>query len=141
MVPFLQIIRFALLKSRRAVLAAMVIGIALASANGLSAERFDSGKEASKTADSGDDANSMFSVVGYQFQQDFLIITYNIRYPGMTKVKLFDSSQTLLWRSQYVNDEEGDHQLVLRKSALTTGNQYLFEFDYKNQKKTLSISL
>lgn len=82
----------------------------------------------------------MFALGGYSVEGEFLIISYTIRYPGMTKVKLFNQTKQLLWRSQYVNDEEGEHKLVLRKNILDSGN-YTFEFRYKNERKTVNISL
>ena len=87
------------------------------------------------------DNGSMIAINGYEIQGEYLIINYTIQFPGMTKVKLFDSdSKQLLWRSQYVNDKEGDHRIVLRHKALSSGS-YLFEFDYKNQKRVLNISV
>lgn len=92
-------------------------------------------------ANGNEDNGSMIAINGYTFQGKYLIINYTIQYPGMTKVKMFDfSSKQLLWRSQYVNDKEGDHRLVLRREMLESGT-YLFEFDYKNQKRRLNISV
>ncbi|MEM7039617.1 MAG: hypothetical protein AAF570_21770 [Bacteroidota bacterium] len=90
--------------------------------------------------DGNENPGSMFSVNGYSFEGEFLVITYSVQYPGMTKVKLFDDGQKLLWRSQYVNDKEGKHKLILRRKYLTGGN-YTFEFDFKNQKEEYTISL
>lgn len=88
-----------------------------------------------------DDNGSMIAINGYTFQGKYLIINYTIQYPGMTKVKMFDySSKQLLWRNQYVNDKEGDHRLILRREMLESGT-YLFEFDYKNQKRRLNVSV
>jgi hypothetical protein len=82
----------------------------------------------------------MFHVTGHSIQGNYLIITYDIEYPGMTKVKLYNGNNELLWRSQYVNDKQGEHRLVLKASALNPGN-YVFEFDYKNQIQNYSISM
>lgn len=93
---------------------------------------------------SGDDnagsPGGMIQVTGHSFQGNYLIINYNIEYPGMTKVKLFNGNNELLWRSQYVDDKVGEHRLVLKASALNPGN-YVFEFDYKNQKRNYPISM
>jgi hypothetical protein len=83
---------------------------------------------------------SWLQITGHSFQGDRLIINYAIRYPGMTKVKLYNSSNELLWRGQYVDDKEGDHRIVLKASILMPGS-YLFEFDYKDQKQSYSISM
>ena len=84
--------------------------------------------------------NGMITVNTPSVQGEYLIITYTIQYPGMTKVKMFDGSHHLLWRSQYVNDKEGEHRVILRRQSLASGN-YIFEFNYKNQKRTVEISL
>lgn len=83
---------------------------------------------------------SWLQITGHSFQGDRLIINYAIRYPGMTKVKLYNSSNELLWRGQYVDDKEGDHRIVLKASILMPGS-YVFEFDYKDQKQNYSISM
>lgn len=88
----------------------------------------------------GENPSTWFSVNGYSFKGEYLVITYTIRYPGMTKVKLFGDDQKLLWRGQYVNDKEGEHRLILRKNRLT-GSAYTFEFDYKNQKQSFEITM
>lgn len=82
----------------------------------------------------------MIQIIGHSFQGNYLIITYDIEYPGMTKVKLFNGNNELLWRNQYVDDKEGEHRLILKASVLNAGN-YVFEFDYKNQKQSYSISM
>jgi hypothetical protein len=81
---------------------------------------------------------SMFQVIGHSFEGNLLVITYNIEYPGMTKVKLFNGNNELLWRSQRVDDENGTHQLKVKASALNPGN-YVFEFDYKDQIERHSV--
>lgn len=95
-------------------------------------------------APSGDETpgspGSMIQVLGHSFEGNLLIIKYDIEYPGMTKVKLFNGNHELLWRSQYVDDSMGVHQLVLKASALDPGD-YIFEFDYKNQKRNYPISM
>lgn len=83
---------------------------------------------------------SMIQVLGHTIEGNWLIIKYDIEYPGMTKVKLFNGNNELLWRSQYVDDTIGTHQLVLKASALDPGN-YRFEFDYKNQKRNYPLSM
>ena len=74
---------------------------------------------------------SMFKVIGHSFSGEYLIIEYEIKFPGMTKVKMFDDEDKLLWRSQYVDDVTGVHRMVLRASRMSSGS-YRFEFDYKN---------
>lgn len=86
------------------------------------------------------ESGMMFHITGHSFQGNYLIITYDIDYPGMTKVKLFNGNKELLWRSQYVDDKQGAHKLVLKASILDPGN-YIFEFDYKNQKQSYPISM
>jgi hypothetical protein len=86
------------------------------------------------------ESSAMIQITGHSVQGNSLIITYEIKYPGMTKVKLFNGKNELLWRSQYVDDKEGQHRLVLKASLLNPGN-YVFEFDYKNQKQNYSISM
>ena len=86
------------------------------------------------------DGASWIQITGHSFQGDRLIINYVIQFPGMTKVKLFDGSNQMLWRGQYVNDEEGDHRIVLKASLLQPGS-YVFEFDFKDQKLSYPISL
>ena len=86
------------------------------------------------------DNGMMIHITGHSIQGNYLIITYDIDYPGMTKVKLFNGNKELLWRSQYVDDKEGEHRLVLKASVLNPGN-YVFEFDYKNQKQSYPISM
>jgi hypothetical protein len=83
---------------------------------------------------------SMIQVLGHSIEGNWLIIKYDIEYPGMTKVKLYNGNRELLWRSQYVDDTIGTHQLVLKASALDPGN-YVFEFDYKNQIRSYPISM
>jgi hypothetical protein len=86
-------------------------------------------------------SGSMIAINGYSFEGEYLIINYKIQYPGMTKVKMFDNeSKQLLWRSQYVNDKEGNYRIVLRRKALSSGT-YMFEFDYKNQKRVINVSV
>lgn len=104
---------------------------------------FPSGAFAAKTGDelpkNANSGASWIQITGHSFQGDRLIINYAIQYPGMTKVKLFDASNQMLWRGQYVNDEEGDHRIVLKASLLHPGS-YVFEFDFKNQKLSYPIS-
>lgn len=59
----------------------------------------------------------------------------------MVKVKMFDIGDELLWRSQYVNAEEGEHKVVLRSKFLVSGESYIFEFDYKNHKERFSLTI
>lgn len=82
---------------------------------------------------------SMIQVLGHEFQGNLLIIRYDIEYPGMTKVKLFNGNNELLWRSQYVDDSIGVHKLVLKANVMDPG-EYVFEFDYKNQKRNYPVS-
>jgi hypothetical protein len=82
----------------------------------------------------------MIQVTGHTFKGNLLVISYKIEYPGMTKIKLFNGNNELLWRSQRVDDVNGDHELVLKASSLNPGN-YVFEFDYKNQKRNYQISM
>lgn len=93
-----------------------------------------------KSAAGDNDNGLMIHITGHSIQGNYLIITYDIEYPGMTKVKLFNGNRELLWRSQYVDDKEGEHRLVLKASVLNPGN-YVFEFDYKNQKQSYPISM
>jgi hypothetical protein len=71
-----------------------------------------------------------FNVTGHSFSGDVLLINYEIRYPGLTKVKLFNHEGQLIWRGQYVDDKEGSHHLKFRANLLEPG-EYRFEFDYK----------
>lgn len=91
-------------------------------------------------APAGDEVGLMIHVTGHSFQGNYLIITYDIEYPGMTKVKLFNGNNEMLWRSQYVDDKIGEHKLIVKASLLNPGN-YVFEFDYKNQKQNYAISM
>jgi hypothetical protein len=79
-----------------------------------------------------------FHGVTHQWNGEFLVITYMIDYPGMTKVKLYSDSKDLLWSNQYVNDEEGKHELRVKAGILTPG-RYVFEFDYKNHREEYPI--
>jgi hypothetical protein len=72
-------------------------------------------------------------LLGYGFEGEYLVIEYAVPYPGMTKVRLFDSGLTLLWRNQYVDDVKGNHKITLKASKLSSGTTYLFEFDYKGK--------
>jgi hypothetical protein len=85
---------------------------------------------ADPAASSGDSPSGIFNVTGHSYAGDILLVNYDIRYPGMTKVKLFDEEGHLVWRGQYVNDKEGSQQLKLRANLLEPG-AYRFEFDYK----------
>lgn len=121
----------------------LVLG--LSTSNTAFAEHGPGGNSANKTttankAGASNDASGWFTVLSAERSGEFLVITYTIRYPGMTKVKLFDDAQTLLWRSQYVNDKEGEHTLRLRATKLV-GGSYTFEFDYKNFKSTYPVSI
>ena len=89
---------------------------------------------------SANEGASWIQITGHSFQGDRLVINYVIQYPGMTKVKLFNSSNQMLWRGQYVNDKEGDHKIVVKSGVLQPGN-YIFEFEYKGQKRTYPINL
>lgn len=79
-----------------------------------------------------------FHVITHQWNGEFLVITYTIDYPGMTKVKLYNESKDLLWFSQYVNAEEGKHELRVKADILIPG-RYVFEFDYKNEREEYPI--
>lgn len=86
---------------------------------------------------SGDEAKSL-QISGYTFEGEYLVITYTVPYPGMTKVKLFNGPEHMLWRSQYVN-EEGEHKLYLRSKYLKSGENYVFEFDYKSKVQNFAV--
>lgn len=88
--------------------------------------------------DSGPQGN-MFSILSHNYQGDLLVIHYEIKYPGLTKVRMFDDSDNLLWRSQYVDDKMGPHQVVLKANRMKPGN-YRFEFEYKNQFESVFVS-
>ncbi len=113
---------------------ALVFSMILAIPSGAFAS--DAGDDLPASANSG---ASWIQITGHSFQGDRLIINYVIQYPGMTKVKLFDGSNQMLWRGQYVNDEEGDHRIVLKANLLQPGS-YVFEFDYKDQKLSYPVS-
>lgn len=84
-------------------------------------------------------AGTKFVLKGYSFEGEYLVINYDIPYPGMTKVKMFDSGDEMLWRGQYVNAEDGPHKLILRAGHLTSGETYKFVFDYKSQLNSLEV--
>ena len=96
--------------------------------------------DACRLKPAGDGNGLMIHVTGHTFQGNYLIITYDIDFPGMTKVKLFNGNNEMLWRSQYVDDKVGEHKLIVKSSMLNPGN-YVFEFDYKNQKQNYAISM
>lgn len=97
----------------------------------------NSGNEDPKSAS---ENGSWIQITGHSFQGDRLVISYVIQYPGMTKVKLFNSSNQMLWRGQYVNDIVGEQKIILKASVLQPGN-YIFEFDYKSQKRNYPLSI
>lgn len=72
-------------------------------------------------------------ITGYTFEGEYLVFRYTVPFPGMTKVRLYDTGLTLLWRNQYVDDKKGDHRIALRATKLSSGVTYLFEFDYKGK--------
>lgn len=94
--------------------------------------------------DSGEESVSStgkLDLLGYTFEGEFLIIRYSIPFAGVTKVKLFDAANQMLWRGQYVDAEEGDHQIILRASRLNSGASYQFEFSYKLDVRRISVSV
>lgn len=78
-------------------------------------------------------ASSWFSIVKMEPVGDLLYFTYKIRYPGMTKVRLYEGdSEEPVWRGQYVNREEGVYTVRFKTTMMKSGLEYRFEFDYKN---------
>lgn len=74
-----------------------------------------------------------FSVEAPSPNGDFIIFQYKVRFPGMTKVRLFEGdSEVPLWRGQYVNREEGTYKVRFRRDPLEPGKKYRFEFNYKD---------
>ena len=71
-----------------------------------------------------------FSVQNPTVNNGRLVFNYYAPYPGLTKVKLYDSDGNLLWRGQYI-DPEGNNELRLRSERLEPGEAYVFQFDYK----------
>lgn len=89
---------------------------------------------------SSNNAGSWFSILSSTLEGEYLVIRYTVRYPGMVKVKMFSNSEELMWRSQYVNNKEGEHKIVLRAKLLESGS-YIFEFDYKDHKERFNVSI
>lgn len=93
----------------------------------------------SNTASS--NAGGWFSILSSNLEGEYLVIRYTVRYPGMVKVKMFSETEQLMWRSQYVNNKEGEHKIVLRAKYLDPGSVYTFEFDYKNHKERFKVPI
>lgn len=61
----------------------------------------------------------------------FLVVKYNINYPGVTKIRMYDNNLQFLWRGQFLDNEKGDQEIYLRLERLTSGETYHFELEYK----------
>lgn len=61
-----------------------------------------------------------------------LIIDYNIKSAGVTKLRIFNLNHELLWKNQYVNDHIGNYQIILKYKNMKPGG-YKFEIEHKNQ--------
>jgi len=79
-------------------------------------------------------ASDWFSVGEASAEGEFITFNYRVRYPGMTKVRLYEEGNSIpVWRGQYVNREEGEYKVRFRLKALDPSKNYRFEFDYKDQ--------
>lgn len=78
-------------------------------------------------------ASAWFTILEMKPVGDQLYVSYKVRYPGMVKVRLYEGdSEEPVWRGQYVNREEGVHNLRFNTHMMKRGLEYRFEFDYKN---------
>lgn len=91
------------------------------------------GIDNSTVTSNGNSPSAWFSLLEMKPVGDLLYFTYKIRYPGMTKVRLYEGdSEEPVWRGQYVNQKEGVYTVRFKTTMLKSGQQYRFEFDYKN---------
>lgn len=81
-----------------------------------------------------------FNIRNHFENEGRLVFNYYAPFPGMTKVKLFDADGTLVWRGQYI-DKEGDNELRLRSAALSRGESYVFQFEYKMDMVRIPVTL
>ena len=81
-----------------------------------------------------------FAVQSPNFEGSQLVFHYVCPFPGVTKVKLFDSAGNLLWRGQY-NDTEGNNEARFRLANLNSGETYVFKFEYKLESVLRSVSV
>lgn len=78
-------------------------------------------------------SSGWFTILEMKPVGEILHVTYKIRYPGMTKVRLYEGqSENPVWRGQYVNQKEGTYTVKFNISLMKRGQEYRFEFDYKN---------
>jgi hypothetical protein len=84
------------------------------------------------------DGKALLTVLSHHFADGLLHIDYEVRYTGMTKVRLYNEEGLLVWSGQYVNDKEGAWQVHLRMSLLPAG-PYRFEFEYKGKTVTYEL--
>jgi hypothetical protein len=61
----------------------------------------------------------------------FLVVKYNVNFPGVTKIRMYNDNLQFLWRGQFLDTEKGDQEIYLRMDRLTSGETYFFELEYK----------
>lgn len=79
-----------------------------------------------------------FVLNSHSISGDYLVIDYEIKYAGITKLKIYDKSNNLLWRNQYVDDIIGNHKIVLKYKNMKRG-LYKFEISYKKHLETFFV--
>lgn len=83
-------------------------------------------------------SSNPFVLKSHSISGDYLVIDYEIKYAGITKLRIYDKSNTLLWRSQYVDDIIGSHKIVLKYKNMKSG-LYKFEISYKKHLETFFV--
>lgn len=84
------------------------------------------------------DGEELIAVLSHHFADGLLHIDYEVRYSGMTKVRLYNEAGNLVWRGQYLNEKEGAWQVHFRMDLLPAGH-YRFEFEYKGKVVTYEL--
>lgn len=85
------------------------------------------------------DKGPMIEIKSHNVEGKYLIIIYEIKFPGVTKFRILDRNFNVLYTSQYVDDVRGTQKIVLKYENMKSGF-YIFELEFKNNIKTFSIN-
>lgn len=77
-------------------------------------------------------------IYSYNIVGEKIIIEYSIYYPGITKLRILNQKDCIIWRSQYVNDIRGPHKIIIKHKNIQSG-LYKFEIEHKNEIKSFFI--
>lgn len=74
--------------------------------------------------------DSRLQLKSCEFRGNYVVISYEIPFSGMTEIRLFNEEGIKIWQGQYA-DKHGENTIVLKRSKFHPGESYAYVLNYK----------